>query len=225
MPAGVRFCAVVSMSRCLPGSRDPRRSERRTGRRGLRTIGVALVGALVASSCSLGAGDDEWVGPVEAALRFERPRREAAAVDERWVLIREHDRSFLLHAFDVERRRVKQKCGTIRPEIFATGWDELVAAGLLDPGEDLRFTPRPGEPPFVGRLQVSFLYQGRRIEARRPLIASQARALERVLHNWEAALRVEEPQTLPALLRVETRLGGCDMQRPSDDPMMTEIPE
>jgi hypothetical protein len=139
------------------------------------------------------------------------------AVDERWVLVRERDKSFLLHAFDVERRRVKQRCGTIRPQTFATGWDELVAAGLLNPGEDLRFAPRPGEPPFVGRLQASFRYQGRQIEARRPLVASQARALERVLRKWEAALRVEEPQTLPALMRVETRLGGCNMQRPSDD--------
>ena len=65
-------CAVVSMGRCLPGSRAGRRSERRTGRRRLRAIVVVLVGALVSSSCSVGGRDDEWVGPEEAALRFDR---------------------------------------------------------------------------------------------------------------------------------------------------------
>jgi hypothetical protein len=212
---------VVWMARYFPGVREPRPTGWRASRRAC-AVAIVLVSALVSSAC-LPSRRDKWRGPEEAALRFDRPRREVATVDERWMMLREHDRSYLLHAFDVERRRVKQRCGTILPETFAIGWDELLASGLLDPGEDLRFTPRPGEPPFVGRFQAAFVYQGRRIEARRPLVAAQARALERVLHNWEAALRIEEQQALPALMRAEARMGGCDMQRPDDDYMADEL--
>jgi hypothetical protein len=178
---------------------------------------IVLVSMAVGvTGCSAGKTDG-WIGPDEAIIRYDRPRREVRGVHERWMLVREHDESFLLHAFDVERRRAKQRCGTIEPTVFATGWDELLASGLLDPGEDLRFAPRPGEPPFVGRLQLSFLFHGRRVEARRPLDKSQAAVLERVLRGWKRALLIEEPETLPAIMRAEARMGGCDMDRPPDD--------
>jgi len=178
---------------------------------------VVLVSMAVGVPGCLSGNTDEWVGPNEVILRFDRPRREVRGVHERWMLVREHDESFLLHAFDVERRRAKQRCGTIDPTVFATGWDELLASGLLDPVDDLRFAPRPGEPPFVGRLELSFLLHGRRVEARRPLDASQAAVLERVLRGWKRAVLIEDPQTLPALMRVEARQGGCDMERPPRD--------
>ena len=128
---------------------------------------------------------------------------------ERWVVARQDGKTFLLHAWDVERRRTRQSCGAVPSDAFVAGWEDLDSAGLLVSGEDLRLVPSPEGESFAGRLQLSFADQGRRVSARRPLPAGNARALLRVLRGWEAKLLPAVPTSLPVELRVEVGIGGC----------------
>jgi len=161
------------------------------------------------SACSLATQRQEPEGPENLLLVFESSRREKSGVGERWVVARQGDGAFLLHAWDVERRRTRQSCGAVPRGAFVEGWEDLDAAGLLVSGEDLRLVPSPGGEPFAGRLQLSFADQGRSVSAHRPLLAGKARALLSVLRGWEATLLPAAPTSLPAELRVEVAIGGC----------------
>jgi hypothetical protein len=169
-----------------------------------------LLPVFVVSACALVA-QKEPEGPENLLLVFERPRHEETAVGERWVVARQGDEAFLLHAWDVERRRTKQSCGAVPRDAFLAGWEDLDAAGLLVSGEDLRLVPSPEGEPFAGRLQLGFLNRGRRVSARRPLLAGNARVLLSVLRGWEAMLLPVPPTSLPVELRVEVAIGGCGL--------------
>jgi len=171
--------------------------------------------ALLVSACSLGGQGKEPTGPTGLVLTFDHPRRATVGVEERWVVVGEKkEETYLLHAWDVERRRTQQICGKVPPEEFTEGWEELEAAGLLVPGEDLRLSPLPGDEPFAGRLRLRFRDRGKRISARRPLTETEAGELIRVLRRWKVALHPALWRNLPADLRVEVAIGGCDSPPP-----------
>jgi hypothetical protein len=171
--------------------------------------------ALLVSACSLGGKGKEPTGPTGLVLTFDHPRRATVGVGERWVVVgKEMEETYLLHAWDVERRRTRQICGKVPPEEFTEGWEKLEAAGLLVPGEDLRLSPSPGSEAFAGRLRLRFREHGKRISARRPLTETEARELVRVLRRWKVALHPAKWRSLPPDLRVEVAIGGCDPPPP-----------
>ena len=178
-----------------------------------RVYALLLLSVFMVSACSLAEQRQALEGPENLLLVFESPRRGKTGVGERWVVARQGDQTFLLHAWDVERRRTRQSCGAVPRDAFVAGWEGLDAAGLLVSGDDLRLVPSPEGEPFAGRLQLSFDDQGRRVSARRPLPAGNARALLRVLRGWEATLLPAAPTSLPAELRVEVAIGGCGLPK------------
>ena len=171
--------------------------------------------AFLASACALGGkAKEKPPAPTGLFLAFDHPRRGTVGVGERWIVVSKKEEIFLLHAWDVERRRTEQVCGEVPPEEFTEGWEELGAAGLLVSGEDLRLSPPPGSEPFAGRLRLRFRLRGRLTSARRPLTETEARELLGVLRGWKADLRPALWRSLPADLRAEVVIGGCDPPAP-----------
>jgi hypothetical protein len=173
---------------------------------------ISLILVLILSSgCSL-TKKEPRTGPDAAVLTFDRKRPKGLAVSERWVVTRKENETYLLHAYDVERRRRKQVCGAVLPKASMAGWNDLARAGLLVPGEDLRYQAPRGAEPFVGRYFLNLSDMGRNVIARRPLVAGEAEALLGVLQRWEAATQRMGNLRLPSAIRVEMVMGGCDMR-------------
>jgi len=168
-----------------------------------------LLMVLLASGCTLEGLKRKAEGPEHLLLVFDRPRREELGVGEHLVVARRDGETFLLHAWDVERRRAHQTCGAVPSEAFSSGWKELKAAGLLTSEERASLLPLPGGKPFAGRLQVSLDDQTRTVTARRPLEQADVQVIVDVLRRWEALLRPVGPTEIPAELRVEVAIGGC----------------
>ena len=156
--------------------------------------------------------------PAYARLIVDLPRREVEGVTERWALWSREENAFLVHASDVERRRVRQTCGAIPIEAFVRGWKDLQAKGLLHPVEDYRLVPPPGAAPFMARIQLRYERAGREVIARRPLEQAQLDALLRVLRAWEAMLQLVPANDIPAELRVEIAMDGCGPRPPRSRP-------